>query len=163
MDKEAGNQYLQFTAEIWKPDENSPPQVKEDRVQIVKKDEFPFLDIKMKCTPEGELNFSVFRKAGQKLKYFGKESTHTPGTLRAIPSGFLNRLAKLTSRKTSLRSEGVDKVYPDHANALRKAGLTPPDFPTMRYLWIWIHFPTIFCLPVHNFRIKISSKSLVYL
>ena len=47
----------------------------------------------------------------------------------------LNRLAKLTSRKPSLHSEGVDKVYPDHANALRKAGLAPPNFPTMGDLW----------------------------
>ena len=67
--------------------------------------------------------------------YVGKESTHTPGTLRAIPSGVFNRLAKITSRKPSLNSEGVDKVYPDKANALFKAGLAPPDFPTMGYLW----------------------------
>ena len=80
--------------------------------------------MKMRWTPEGELHFGVFRKAGQQLKYVGTESTHRPGTLRAISSGVLNRLAKLT-----LRSEGVDKVYPDQANALRKAGLTPPDFP----------------------------------
>ena len=62
VDKAAGNQHLQFTAEIWRPDENSPPQAKEDRVQTVTKDESPFLDMKMKWTPEGELNFSVFRK-----------------------------------------------------------------------------------------------------
>ena len=99
------------------------------------KDEFPFLDMNMKWTPEGELNFSVFRKAGQKLKYVGKESTQTPGTLSAIPAGFLNRLAKLTLRNPSLHSEGVDIVYPDHANALCKAGLAPPYFPTMGYLW----------------------------
>ena len=135
MDNAAGNQHLQFTAEIWKPDENPPPQAKEDRVQTVTKDEFPFLEMKMKWTPEGELNFSVFRKAGQKLKYVGKESTHTPGTLRAISSGVLDRLAKLTSRKPSLHSEGVDTVYPDHANALHKAGLAPPNFPTMVDLW----------------------------
>ena len=110
MDKLAGNQHLQFTAEIWKPDENPPPQAKEDRVQIVTKEELPFLDMKIEWTPEGELNFSVFRKVGQQLKYVGKESTHTPGTLRTIPSGVLNRLAKLTSRKPSLHSEGVDKV-----------------------------------------------------
>ena len=30
---------------------------------------------------------------------------------------------------------GVEKVYPDHANSLRKAGLAPPDFPTMGDLW----------------------------
>ena len=84
--------------------------MKEDRVQIVTKDEIPFLDTRMRWTPEGELNFSVFRKAGQQLKYVRKESTHTPGTLRVIPLGFLNRLAKLTSLKPSLHFEGVDKV-----------------------------------------------------
>ena len=66
------------------------------------KDEFPFLDMKMRWTPEGELNFSVFRKSGQQLKFVGKESTHTPRTLRAIPSGVLNRFEKLTFAKTLL-------------------------------------------------------------
>ena len=73
-----------------------PPQVKEDRVQIVTKDEFPFLEMKIRWTPEGELNFSVFRKSGAQLRYVGKKSTHTLGTLRVIPSGVLNRFAKLT-------------------------------------------------------------------
>ena len=135
VNKAAGNEHLQFTTEIWKPNKNPPPQAKEERVQTVTKDEFPFFDMKMKWTPEGELNFSVFRKLGQQLKYVGKESNHTPGTLRAIPSGVFNRLAKLTSLKPSLHSEGVDKFYPDHANALRKAGLAPPYFPTMGDLW----------------------------
>ena len=62
-------------------------------------------------------------------------STHTPGTLGAIPSGVLNRLAKLTSINTSIHSKEVDKIYPEHANALRKAGLVPPISPTMGYLW----------------------------
>ena len=99
------------------------------------KDEFPFLNMKMRWNHQGELIFSVFRKSGKQLKYVVKESTYTPGTLRAIPSGDINRLAKLTSQKPFLRSEGVDKVYPDHVNALRKVGLSPPDFPTMGDLW----------------------------
>ena len=98
-------------------------------------DEFPFLDMKMSWSPEGGLQFGVFSKKGQQLKYVGKESTHTPSTLRAIPFGVLNRLAKLTSRKPSIHSEGVYNIYPDHANALRKASLTPPNFPTMGDLW----------------------------
>ena len=69
------------------------------------------------------------------MKYVGKESTHTSGTLRAIPSGFLNRLAKLTSRKPSIRAAAVDTIYPAHMNALHKAGLAPPVFPTMGELW----------------------------
>ena len=97
--------------------------------------EFPFLEMKMCWSPEGGLQFGVFRKKGQKLKYVGKYSTHKPSTLRVIPSGFLNRLAKLTSIKPSIHSEGVDKIYPNHTNTLLKAGLAPPNFPTMGYLW----------------------------
>ena len=69
------------------------------------------------------------------MKYVGKESTHTPVTLRAIRSGVLNRLAKLTSRKPSIQAEAVDTIYPAHANALRKSVLAPPVFPTMGDLW----------------------------
>ena len=56
-------------------------------------------------------------------------------TLRAIPSGVLNCLAKLTSRNPSIHAEAVDNIYPAHANSLRKAGLAPPVFPTMGDLW----------------------------
>ena len=69
------------------------------------------------------------------MKYVGKESTHTPVTLRAIPSGVFNRLAKLTSRKPSIQAAAVDSIYPDHANALRKVGLATSVFPTMGELW----------------------------
>ena len=82
----------------------------------------------MSWSPEGDLQFLVFRKKGQQLKYVGQERTHTPGTLRAIPSEVLNHRAKLTSRNPSIHSEAVDKIYSDHANALRKAGLAPPIF-----------------------------------
>ena len=69
------------------------------------------------------------------MKYFGKEITHTPGTLRAIASGVFNRLAKLTSRKPSIRAAEVDSIYPANTNALRKAGLAPSVLPKMGELW----------------------------
>ena len=102
MNTAAGNQHLKFTAKIWTDGANPLTPEKEDWVQIVTKDEFPFLDIKMSWSLEGDLQFGVFRKKGQQLKYVGKESTHTPGTLCAIPSGVFNCLAKLTSRKPSI-------------------------------------------------------------
>ena len=89
----------------------------------------------MNWYPEGDLQFEAFREKVQKLKYFGKENTHIPGTLRAIPSGVLNSLAKLTLRNPSIHAEAVDKIYPTHANALHKAGLAPHVFPTMGDLW----------------------------
>ena len=51
------------------------------------------------------------------------------------PSGVLNRLAKLTSWKSSIQEEAMDTIYPAHANTFRKAGLSPPVLPTMRELW----------------------------
>ena len=89
----------------------------------------------MSWSPEGDLQLGVFRKLGQQLKYIGNKSTHTPSTLRAIPSRVLNRLAKLTSIKPSIHYDAVDKIYPDHVKALDKAGLAPPNLPTMGDLW----------------------------
>ena len=96
---------------------------------------FLFLDMKMSWSPEGYLKFGVFREKGQQSKYVGKESTHTPGNLRTIPSAVLKRLAKLTSRNPSIHAEVVDRIYPANANAFRKAGLAPSFFPTMGDLW----------------------------
>ena len=69
------------------------------------------------------------------LKYIGKESTHATGTFCFIPSGILNRFSKLTAQKLSIHSEVVDRIYLVHANALGKAGLAPPRFPKIGYLW----------------------------
>ena len=77
----------------------------------------------------------MFRNKGHQIKYLRQESTQTPVTLREIPSGVLNRLAKPTSRNTSIHSEVEDKIYPDYVNDLRKAGVDSPTFPTMGDLW----------------------------
>ena len=77
------------------------------------------------------LQFGVFRAKGHQLKYIGNESTHTYGTLRVIPSGELNFLAKLIQHEPSFKFARVENVYPDHANALQNTGLAPPIFPTM--------------------------------
>ena len=61
----AGNQHLKFTTEIWTDGANSPTPEKEDRVQIVKNEKFPFLDTKTSWSPEGDMQFGVFRKKGQ--------------------------------------------------------------------------------------------------
>ena len=125
------NQHLQFTAEICTKDTNIPPSDKKYKVQIVKNNEFPFLVMKIGWYPEGGMQLGLFINEVHQLKYFGKGITHTPSTLQAIPSGVLNRLVKLTSRKPNFNSKRVDNVYPNHDNALRKAGLTPPIFPKM--------------------------------
>ena len=131
VNKAARKQHRQFTGEKWTKQENPPTLENEERVQIATNNKFPILDMKMSWSPEGDLKLGLFRKNGKQLKYVGKGITHRPGTLRAIPLGVLNRLDKLTSRKPSIHSEGVEKIYPDHVNALRKAGLVPPNFLTM--------------------------------
>ena len=135
VNREAVNQHLQFTAEIWTTESKPPLTAKEDKVKMAKNEKLPFLDIKTSWYPEGNLQFGVFRKKGQQLKYVKKQFTHTPGTLPTIPSEVLKRLAKLTSRTPSLHSEGVEICFPDHTNALCKAGLSPPNLPTMGDLW----------------------------
>ena len=100
VDKEVGNQHLQFTAEIWTNGEKSLPSANMDKVQILTSNEFPFLDMKISRSPEGYLQFRLLKKKRQQLKYVGMGITHTPVTLRAIPSEVLNRLVKLTFAKT---------------------------------------------------------------
>ena len=90
MNIAAGNQHLQFTAEIWTSNVNPLLPAKEYRVQILMNYKLPFLDMKMSWSPEGDLKFGVFKKKGQQLKYDRKEITHTPGNLLAISSGVLN-------------------------------------------------------------------------
>ena len=51
--KAAVNQQLQFAAEIWTNDTNLPHSSKKDKVQTVANEKFPFLDMKMSCSPEG--------------------------------------------------------------------------------------------------------------
>ena len=106
-----------------------PNPDKGERVQIVTNDEFQFLDMKMRWYPEGDLQFGVFRKKGQQLSYVRKESTHTPGSLRAFPSGVLNRLDKLTSRKTLINSERGKKNLPQLHKCYPQGGPRTSQFP----------------------------------
>ena len=97
MDKVAGNQHLQLTAEVLTNDTNPPPpSTNKEKVQIMANDELPFLDMQMSWYPEGDMEFGLFRKKGQQLKYIGKGSNHTPGNLRVIALGIINRLSKTT-------------------------------------------------------------------
>ena len=51
---------------------------KQDKVQIHKPDEFPFLEMKTSWPPEGDLWFGVYIKKRRQFKYVGKDSTHKP-------------------------------------------------------------------------------------
>mmetsp|Transcript_50005 Transcript_50005/g.60386 ORF Transcript_50005/g.60386 Transcript_50005/m.60386 type:complete len:119 (+) Transcript_50005:49-405(+) len=80
-------------------------------------------------------NFSVYRKPNQKLKYVPANSTHMRATLRAIPTGVLLCLARLTSPSLDNADRPINTIYPNHANALCMEHLSPKTFPTLAQLW----------------------------
>ena len=130
VDKLAECDCLQFTAEIWGIEEDIT--IKNDNLTIVREKLFPYLDMEMYWNKRGELKFQVHLKPNQKLKYLNADSTHLPSTFRAIPTGVLNRLGKLTSTSKTLEDVRIDTVYPHHAKALRIAGIAPKTFPTFK-------------------------------
>ena len=91
--------------------------------------------MKISWYPNRDLQFLVLRKKGHQLRYIGKGSTHTPGTLCTVPLGVINCLEKLTLCKPIFHSERVENVYRDHMEALREVGLIPPIFLKMGELW----------------------------
>ena len=65
LDKVAGNQHLQFSAEIGKNYKNLPPSEKKAKARTVENYEFPFLDMKIIWSSEKGLQFGVFNNYGQ--------------------------------------------------------------------------------------------------
>eukprot|EP00957_Ditylum_brightwellii_P134636 10264368-Ditylum_brightwellii.AAC.1 len=57
-------------------------------VTVVYESEFPFLDMRMSWDGEsGEMQFLVFRKPNQVLKYVDKNSMHRPTAFKSIANG----------------------------------------------------------------------------
>ena len=69
-------------------------------------------------------------KENQKLKHLNSDSTHSKHCTKAIPHGLFKRLAKLTSINKRIVNRRIDELYPDHAEALKIAGLSPKKFPS---------------------------------
>jgi hypothetical protein len=124
VDEITGNDWLQFTMEIWKAGEHEIPDIdKKSKVQINNGAWFPFLDMEMSWNNEGDLEFGVHLKQNQLLKYPNKGSSHTPGCFKAIPYGVKLRLASLTTVTEENRDKKLSELYPAHFEALDKAGI----------------------------------------
>ena len=124
---------LFFTTEIWRPTEGIRKITKIDEtISVVKSAFFPFLDMELSWNHDEKLNFKVHMKENQILKYLNKGSCHTSNCFKAILNGVFKRLSKLTSKTKSNLNLKLDKLYPDHAKALRTANLAPSSFPTMK-------------------------------
>jgi hypothetical protein len=92
----ADSKFLEFTAEVWGNDRDDGRKYK--AVGTTNKDYFPFLDMEMYWSLEGNLQFRVHLKENQVLKYLNRGSTYTDACFAAIPTGVMKRLASLTTR-----------------------------------------------------------------
>ena len=81
------------------------------------------------------LLFQVYRKEDQQLKYMDQQSTHRPTTFKSIATGVYTRLSRLTSYSDSTAKMPIDKLYPDHAAALKSANLLDDNFPKFGEVW----------------------------
>eukprot|EP00957_Ditylum_brightwellii_P123113 9386855-Ditylum_brightwellii.AAC.1 len=104
---------------------------------VIYKQAFPFLDMEMRWHEKSrEMRFSVFWNPNQALKYVDKASVHRPTTFKSIVSGGFTYLARLTLNIAANENAQIDKLYPDHDEALFIADLSPPtDFPMFQELW----------------------------
>ena len=75
-----------------------------------------------------DLAFKVHLKENQILNYVDADSTHTKPCLKAILSGVIRRLTALTTVTPENQDTTIDKLYPDHIAALRRAKLIPHGF-----------------------------------
>eukprot|EP00957_Ditylum_brightwellii_P151596 11544732-Ditylum_brightwellii.AAC.1 len=58
-----------------------------------------------------------------------QQSTHKPTTFKSIATGVYTRLSRLTFYSDSMARKSIDKLYPDHAAALKAADLIGDNFP----------------------------------
>ena len=124
----AGCNALQFTATVWR--EGEVARVSPcGKVSSVSGNAFPFFDMEL-FWRNSELAFHVYRKPNQQLKYLNFDSTHPNATSKAILHGVCLCLANLTSQDSEMEKRKINEVYPEHADALRKAGLCMDEFPT---------------------------------
>ena len=77
-----------------------------------------------------DLKFQVHLKPNQKLKYLNSDSAHHPATFKAIPSGVLERLEKLTSKSKKIESTKIKQIYPVYCQAIKTAKLVLKEFLT---------------------------------
>jgi len=73
----------------------------------------------------------VHLKPNQQLKFLNTDKIHTKACFKAIPSGVYKRLSKLTTITETKNNLPLDKIYPQHFQALQQAGLVTKRIPTL--------------------------------
>eukprot|EP00957_Ditylum_brightwellii_P168531 12828489-Ditylum_brightwellii.AAC.1 len=69
----------------------------EEKVMVVRKKAFPYLDMKMYWT-DSNIRFVVYNKENQQIKYVNRESCHRATMFKIILEGVFTRLGQLTSK-----------------------------------------------------------------
>ena len=110
----------------------SPSKDKQDNVSEISANPFPYLGLGFLLNSGGELEYQVYQKPNQKLKYLNKGSTHTNAMFNAIPGDIFYRLVKLTSITKNNAQMIIDERYQGHDKDLSKAGLDPKVFLTLK-------------------------------
>jgi len=87
--------------------------------------------MKMTWSKEGDLQFGIFMKENQKLKYLNQGITHCKSCFAAIFQGRTGRLAKLTTRNAENEDKKLNVLFPDHAAAMDLAGILSSDYPML--------------------------------
>jgi len=126
----AEGNYLQFTCSIWIP--NGRAKEHNKMVSIERGKGFPYLDMELIWSEKKELQFQIYMKPSQQLKYLNKGSTHTGDVFKAIPQGVYQRLAKLTTITEENKNLTLKEIYPKHFKALEHAGLVKGKIPTLQ-------------------------------
>ena len=123
-----GSDKLQFTATLWQMNE---PWGGDGggKVTVCTDLVFPYLDMALSWSSNGSLQFSVFCKPNQQLKYLSSCSTHSTATFKAIPHGVALRLAQLTTIDESNEDKSISDLYSSHFSALKSAGLCSEPLP----------------------------------
>jgi hypothetical protein len=86
VNKVTGYEGLIFTVNILRGKEED--ESKHPKAEIVKSSFFPFLDMKMTWSDEGDLCFGVYLKPGQQLKYLNSVRARiSPHCFKAITKG----------------------------------------------------------------------------
>jgi hypothetical protein len=102
------------------------------KAKVVRSSHFPFLDMQMTWLDEGDLQFRVYLKLGQELKYLTSDSSHPIIAFKAITKGVFGWLASLTSLTNKFRYKSIKDLYPQHHRSLKLAGLAPKYIPMLQ-------------------------------
>jgi hypothetical protein len=113
--------FFKFTVALW-DEGNTNATINNNNVDVITKNSFPFLDMDLFWI-NNILNFKVYKKDGQMLKYVEKGSAHTSATYASIAKGVFKRLARLTSNTTQNNNCRMDVLYPEHCRILLNAKL----------------------------------------